>query len=108
SFGRSCARGRLRAPSQFMRSFIFDLLRSTALSRTHRRRSASLACALVASLSTVPLHVARAQDGARKEPQSRLERYGHELAYGTVLGFGWAGIDQARTDPAQRGQEGRG
>lgn len=44
---------------------------------------------------------AQARVGA--DSSTRLARYGHDLLYGTALGFAYAGVDQLRHDPPEWG-----
>lgn len=47
---------------------------------------------------------AQAQSRVGSDSSTRLVRYGHDLVYGTALGFVYAGIDQLRDDPVEWGK----
>jgi hypothetical protein len=51
---------------------------------------------------------AAAQVRVGKDSSTRLNRYGRDLAYGTVMGFAYAGVDQWRNDPPEWGNGGGG
>jgi hypothetical protein len=70
------------------------------------RPTAKLIAALVLNAliaSTVAAQVRVGADSAR-----RLDRFGRDLAYGTVEGAAFAGVDQWRDDPAQWHQNWQG
>lgn len=52
--------------------------------------------------------VAGAQGRVGPDSTTRTKRYRQDLAYGTALGFVYAGIDQQRNDPAEWGRGWRG
>ena len=56
--------------------------------------------AVVAVMAASPLH---AQVRVGRDSLTRLERFGRDLAYGTLMGFGYAGIDQATNSPSEWG-----
>ena len=70
-----------------------------------RRRLAVAAASLLAIAAAAP-HPARAQ--ARIGNHTRLERFGIDLGYGTLIGLAFAGYDQARNDPPEWGSGGKG
>jgi hypothetical protein len=49
-----------------------------------------------------------AQGRVGKDSSTRTTRYGRDLAYGSVLGLGWAGVDQLRNNPPEWGKGWRG
>jgi hypothetical protein len=76
-----------------------------------RRRQCSRAArglALLAFVSLAASRDARAQVRVGSDSSTRLNRFGRDLAYGTALGFAYAGVDQLRNDPAEWGKGWRG
>ena len=59
-----------------------------------------IAGALIASSSASALH---AQGRVGADSSIRSHRYAHDLLYGSLLGFAWAGVDQLRNDPPEWG-----
>jgi hypothetical protein len=57
---------------------------------------------LTASVVLAPTP-ARAQSRVGADSSTRMQRYGHDLVYGTALGFVYAGVDQLRRDPPEWG-----
>ena len=53
-------------------------------------------------------HAAGAQVRVGSDSSTRLNRYGRDLAFGTVMGFAYAGVDQWRNDPPEWGRGGSG
>ncbi|MEO8621451.1 MAG: hypothetical protein ABI625_10325 [bacterium] len=49
-----------------------------------------------------------AQSRVGADSSARLTRYGHDLLFGTALGFAYAGVDQLRNDPVEWGKGWRG
>ena len=45
-----------------------------------------------------------AQSRVGSDSSTRLDRYEHDLIYGTALGFVYAGVDQMRNDPIEWGK----
>jgi hypothetical protein len=72
---------------------------TSARRRSHAIRTVML---LVLGLLLVSREGA-AQARVGRDSSTRLTRYGRDLLYGTVLGFGYAGIDQWRNDPVEWG-----
>jgi hypothetical protein len=68
-----------------------------------RRRLGIASVAVLAVAAAVP---ARAQ--ARVGNHTRLERFGIDLAYGSLMGLAFAGYDQARNDPPEWGNGAKG
>jgi hypothetical protein len=68
--------------------------------RTHGRLL--LVLALVA-VSVMPSSLA-AQRRVGVDSATRSTRYFRDMAYGSVLGLAWAGVDQARNDPPEWGR----
>ncbi len=62
-------------------------------------------CLLLGIVIAMPVH---AQRRVGADSSTRLLRYGHDLVYGTSLGFAYAGIDQLRNDPLEWGKGWRG
>jgi hypothetical protein len=54
---------------------------------------------LLTGIALVPAH-ARAQE----DTTTRMDRYIHNLGYGAVLGFAFAGVDQLQNDPTEWGK----
>jgi hypothetical protein len=46
---------------------------------------------------------AYAQSRVGSDSSTRIGRYGHDLVYGTAMGFVYAGVDQWRNDPVEWG-----
>ena len=59
-----------------------------------------LAALTVSAMSTP----AAAQSRVGRDSSTRIARYGHDLIYGTALGFVYAGVDQLRNDPIEWGK----
>jgi hypothetical protein len=59
------------------------------------------------ALSVAP-RVLSAQSRVGRDSSTRTRRYFRDLAYGTVLGFGWAGVDQLNNRPPEWGKGWRG
>lgn len=61
---------------------------------------------LVAGLLALPFVATTglAQSRVGADSSTRTRRYRHDLAYGTALGFVYAGVDQLRNDPAEWGK----
>jgi hypothetical protein len=53
--------------------------------------------------ATLPTSIA-AQGRVGADSSTRTRRYRHDIAYGTALGFVYAGVDQLRNDPAEWGK----
>jgi hypothetical protein len=72
----------------------------------HLVRFRATALRLVAALLAVMTIAAplAAQNRVGRDSSTRLARYGHDLEYGTALGFGYAGIDQLRDNPPEWGK----
>ena len=47
---------------------------------------------------------AAGQSRVGRDSSTRVARYGHDLVYGTALGFVYAGVDQLRNDPVEWGK----
>jgi hypothetical protein len=69
-----------------------------------------MVCASIVLSLLVPAlgREAGAQIRVGRDSSTRLNRFGRDLAYGTALGFGYAGVDQLRNDPAEWGKGWRG
>jgi hypothetical protein len=65
-----------------------------------------MAAAALALLLTAT--AAQAQWRVGSDSATRWTRYGRSLAYGTAMGFAYAGVDQARDEPAEWGRDIRG
>jgi hypothetical protein len=67
----------------------------------------ALTLVVAVALTPAPTH---AQSRVGADSSTRTRRYRHDLAYGTALGFVYAGVDQARNDPPEweRGWRGYG
>lgn len=82
--------------------------------RPARRRECSRSARAVCVALLVPLLIctmagdAGAQVRVGRDSSTRLNRFGRDLAYGTALGFGYAGVDQLRDDPPEWGKGWRG
>jgi hypothetical protein len=74
-----------------------------------RRRGWCRLVVLVAllALSAAP-QLLSAQSRVGHDSSTRTRRYLRDLAYGTVLGFGWAGVDQLNNNPPEWGKGWRG
>jgi hypothetical protein len=70
-----------------------------------RRRLGIASFALLVVATAVP---SRVSAQARIGGHTRLERFGIDLGYGVLMGLAFAGIDQARNDPPEWGQGGKG
>jgi hypothetical protein len=66
-------------------------------------RGLRLLLATVLSLSLAP-RTLRAQSRVGSDSSTRMARYGHDLVFGTALGFAYAGVDQLRNNPAAWGK----
>lgn len=66
----------------------------------------SLILAILASV--VGASPCLAQSRVGRDSSTRLTRYGHDLLFGTALGFVYAGVDQLRNDPVEWGKGWRG
>ena len=64
----------------------------------HRHHVVTAAVAAV--MAAAPLH---AQSSVGRDSLTRLQRFGRDLMYGTVMGFGYAAYDQATTTPEEWG-----
>jgi hypothetical protein len=64
-----------------------------------------IACALllIVSVALTPGE-SRAQSRVGSDSSTRTRRWGRDLAYGTALGFAYAGVDQLRNDPPEWGK----
>jgi hypothetical protein len=83
--------------------------RSVSAPGATRRRSRARAVLLALLLIGASLPSAlQAQGRVGSDSSTRTRRYRHDLAFGTALGFGYAGIDQLRSDPAEWGEGWRG
>jgi hypothetical protein len=60
--------------------------------------------ALLAALLVAAPRSSAAQSRVGRDSMTRAERYPRDLAYGTGLGFVYAGIDQLREDPPEWGK----
>ncbi len=78
----------------------------THTSVSSRRRRLAIASASLLVMAAAASRPARAQ--ARIGGHTRLERFGIDLGYGTLMGLAFAGIDQARNDPPEWGGGGQG
>jgi hypothetical protein len=78
----------------------------THTSASGRRRRLAIASASLLAIAAAAARPARAQ--ARIGGHTRLERFGIDLGYGTLMGLAFAGIDQARNDPPEWGGGGQG
>ncbi len=58
----------------------------------------------VTLLTATVVHVAHAQSRVGKDSASRLTRFGRDALYGTVVGLGFAGVDQLSNSPEQWGK----
>ena len=70
--------------------------------RMPHRGGRVVAAAVLALLLLVPALQAQGRVGA--DSSTRTRRYRHDLAYGTALGFAYAGVDQLRNDPPEWGR----
>jgi hypothetical protein len=59
---------------------------------------------LTAAVFTIAASKAQAQWRVGSDSATRWTRFGREIAYGTVEGLGFAGVDQLRNDPAEWGK----
>lgn len=60
---------------------------------------------LLLALATATMAApARAQSRVGRDSSTRIARYGHDLLFGTALGFVYAGVDQLRNDPIEWGK----
>lgn len=60
--------------------------------------------AVVSCLLALAAMPASAQSRVGSDSSTRIDRYGHDLVYGTGLGFVYAGVDQLRNDPVEWGK----
>lgn len=70
-------------------------------------RVRSIAALLAVAFMSAP-HAAVAQMRVGTDSSTRLNRYGRDLAFGALLGFAYAGVDQLRNDPTEWGSGGSG
>jgi hypothetical protein len=74
---------------------------------TRRKRGWTLLLLALLALSAAP-QVLSAQSRVGHDSSTRTRRYLRDLAYGTALGFGWAGVDQWSNNPREWGKGWRG
>ena len=67
-----------------------------------------LTLVLAATSLTVMSTPVAAQSRVGRDSSTRIARYGHDLIFGTALGFVYAGVDQLRNDPIEWGKGWRG
>jgi hypothetical protein len=72
-----------------------------------RKRSWTLLLVTLLALSAAP-QILSAQSRVGHDSSTRTRRYLRDLAYGTALGFGWAGVDQLNDNPREWGKGWRG
>jgi hypothetical protein len=73
-----------------------------------RRRARFLLLASGVALAALVPSEARAQVRVGSDSSTRLNRYGRDLVFGTLMGFAYAGVDQWRNDPPEWGNGGQG
>ena len=64
-------------------------------------RMTLLLAAIAVTVMSTPV---AAQSRVGRDSSTRIARYGHDLLFGTALGFVYAGVDQLRNDPAEWGK----
>lgn len=78
-------------------------MRSTRGLRARVARPARL-MALLSLFLVAAAYRAPAQSNVDADAEPRLRRFGHDIAFGTLLGFAYAGVDQLRNDPPEWGK----
>jgi hypothetical protein len=78
-----------------------DLLQLSRRDIGARARWLMIGGALIASVTASGL---QAQGRVGADSASRSHRYVHDLVYGSLLGFAYAGVDQLRNDPPEWGK----
>src|SRR4051794_34597190 len=78
------------------------LIQPVRIARPIRRIRLRL-LALLALAVALP-HASSAQSRVGRDSSTRTARYPRDIAYGTGLGFVYAGIDQLRDDPEEWGK----
>jgi hypothetical protein len=68
------------------------------------RRTMHIGIGVLLALAMVLPRAAESQSRVGRDSSTRLARYGHDLAYGGVLAFAYAGVDQLRNDPIEWGK----
>jgi hypothetical protein len=63
---------------------------------------------ILAAITTTVTTPAAAQSRVGRDSSTRVARYGHDVLFGTALGFVYAGVDQLRNDPVEWGRGWRG
>jgi hypothetical protein len=77
---------------------------SHAHARAWSSRAFVLALFLIAS-AALPVTPAGAQSHAGPDSTTRMRRYIHNVGYGAMLGFVYAGVDQWQNDPPEWGKD---
>jgi hypothetical protein len=80
----------------------------SSVSATPRRARVALLAAGIALAALVVPRAVCAQVRVGSDSSTRLNRFGRDLAFGTVMGFAYAGVDQWRNDPPEWGNGGQG